>query len=205
MTGAARSWAGCGHSRTWTSPYSDAEADVAAAAAAAVAAAAALAGCAAARFGHVVSCALDLAGYLPLLRGSARQQLAEQLAQLAQQTADDLQQQQQQVAGAASSQQLKLLRCQMSARQVGIMQQQLKCGRVGHEPVALRHMPCRGRHVWCGGGGGCCKRLWAVWVVKCTASCYCSHLHPMLLLPGHHAFIDCSASGSAAASGGGDR
>jgi hypothetical protein len=66
------------------------------------------------RFGHVVSCAMDVRSYLPLLTGDTRSALSRQLQQRAEQAAEELQQQQ-----GSSKQQLNLLRLQMAARQVG--------------------------------------------------------------------------------------
>lgn len=79
------------------------------------------------RFGHVVSCAMDVFCYLEALGSSSRQQLSGALADRAQQATQQFKQLQEQ----AGSQQpgdnsssndkalLKLLRRQMSARQVG--------------------------------------------------------------------------------------
>lgn len=68
---------------------------------------------------------MDVFCYLELLSGSSRQQLSSKLADRAQQAATDFQQQQQQPGESGSNNQqdskalFKLLRRQMSARQVG--------------------------------------------------------------------------------------
>lgn len=72
------------------------------------------------RFGHVVSCAMDVFCYLELLGSASRQQLSSALAERAEQAAADFKQQQQEAGEQQSSNKalLKLLRRQMSARQV---------------------------------------------------------------------------------------
>lgn len=70
------------------------------------------------RFGHLVSCAMDVFCYLELLSSSSRQQLSTQLDSRAQQAAEECQQQQEQQQQPDSKALLRLLRRQMSARQV---------------------------------------------------------------------------------------
>ncbi|WIA30679.1 hypothetical protein OEZ86_000751 [Tetradesmus obliquus] len=65
------------------------------------------------RLGHVVSCAMDVRSYLPLLTGDSRTMLSRQLQLHAEQAAEELQQQQ-----GVGKQQLDLLRRQMAARQI---------------------------------------------------------------------------------------
>lgn len=69
------------------------------------------------RFGHLVSCAMDVFCYLELLSSSSMQQLSTQLNSRAQQAAEEFQQQQEQQQPDSKAL-LKLLRLQMSARQV---------------------------------------------------------------------------------------
>jgi Tfp pilus assembly protein PilO len=61
---------------------------------------------------------MDLRSYLPLLTGDTRAALRQQLQQRAEQAAQQAAQQQQQ---SSSKEQLKLLRRQMAARQVGTL------------------------------------------------------------------------------------
>lgn len=72
------------------------------------------------RFGHGVSCAMDVFCYLELLGSASRQQLSSALAGRAEQAAADFKQQQQEAGEQQSSSKalLKLLRRHMSARQV---------------------------------------------------------------------------------------
>lgn len=72
------------------------------------------------RFGHVVSCAMDVFCYLEHLGSASRQQLSSALAQRADQAAAEFKQQQQEAGEQQSSNKvlLKLLRRHMSALQV---------------------------------------------------------------------------------------